>query len=440
MSKSINSYKSCYIIGIGGSGMSSIAKYLSQKGLDVSGYDQRSSYVTNLLNNDGIKVDFDISNHTYTNDTLYIISSAIKIDSIFLKDFVSEPNVLTRPEFLKLLSQTVYLIGVTGTHGKTSTTALLAHIFKFNGLDISYIYGGVTSFNGIGGHYGDENLPLLLETDEAFNTFKELEINSLLITNIDYDHIDHYGSYSNLEEAFGIVITNVKDKCVINIDDTKLSTFLRSGDISYSSSKNSNYKVNFPSSFNVDKKDYTIKTKLIGEHFISNIVGAIALANQNGISIDQCLHAIKHFDGVKRRTEYIGDFNGTNFYDDYGHHPTEIKATTKALKENTSGKLIVVFQPHRFTRTRDNYEELRDSFGHSDLTLITDIYSAGEKPIPGVSSAMFEGKDIQYMKSPRLVPHYIKNNINPGDTVLTIGAGDITLLGPQILKYLNENK
>ncbi len=440
MSKPINSYKSCYIIGIGGSGMSSIAKYLSQKGLDVSGYDQRSSYVTNLLNNDGIKIDFDISNHTYTDDILYIISSAIKINSIFLKDFVNEPNVLTRPDFLKLLSQTVNLIGVTGTHGKTSTTALLAHIFKFNGVDISYIYGGVTSFNGIGGHYGDENLPLLLETDEAFNTFKELEINSLLITNIDHDHIDHYGSYTNLVEAFRIVISNVKDKCVINIDDTKLSTFLRSGDISYSSSKNSNYKVNFPNSFNVGKKDYTITTKLIGEHFISNIVGAIALANQNGISIDQCLLAIKHFDGVKRRTEYIGDFNGVNFYDDYGHHPTEIKATTKALKENTEGKLIVVFQPHRFTRTRDNFEELRDSFGHSDLTLITDIYSAGEKPIPGVSSAMFEGKDIQYVKSPRLVPHYIKNNINPGDTVLTIGAGDITLLGPQILKYLNENK
>jgi UDP-N-acetylmuramate--alanine ligase len=439
MTKSINSYKSCYIIGIGGSGMSSIAKYLSQKGIDVSGYDQRSSFVTNLLNNDGIKIDFDISNHKYTNDTLYIISSAIKINSIFLKDFANEPNVLTRPEFLKLLSQTVYLIGVTGTHGKTSTTALLAHIFKFNGVDISYIYGGVTSFNGIGGHYGDENLPLLLETDEAFNTFKELEINSLLITNIDHDHIDHYGSYSNLVKAFGIVISNVKDKCVINIDDTKLSTFLRPGDISYSSSKNSNYKVNFPNSFNVDKKDYKITTKLIGEHFISNIVGAIALANQNGISIDQCLLAIKHFDGVKRRTEYIGVFNGINFYDDYGHHPTEIKATTKALKENTAGKLIVVFQPHRFTRTRDNFEELRDSFGHSDLTLITDIYSAGEKPIPGVSSAMFEGKDIQYMKSPRLLPHYIKNNTNPGDTVLTIGAGDITLLGPQILKYLNEN-
>ena len=440
MSNSINSYKSCYIIGIGGSGMSSIAKYLSQKGLDVSGYDQRSSYVTNLLNNDGINVEFDISNHRYDSDTLYIISSAIDINSIFLKDFIDESNVFNRPEFLKLLSQTVYLIGVTGTHGKTSTTALLAHIFKFNGVNVSYIYGGVTSFNGIGGHYGDKDLPLLLETDEAFNTFKELEINSLLITNIDHDHIDHYGSYKNLVEAFGTVIANVKDKCVINIDDSKLATFLRDGDISYSSSQNSIYKINFPNVFNVDKKNYTIKTKLIGEHFISNIVGAIALANQNGISIDQCLKAIEHFVGVKRRTEYIGDFNGISFYDDYGHHPTEIKATTKALKENTSGKLIVVFQPHRFTRTRDNYEELKNSFVHSDLTLITDVYSAGEEPIPGVSSAMFEGKDVHYVKSPRLVPHYIKNNINPGDTVLTIGAGDITLLGPQILKYLNENK
>ena len=143
---------------------------------------------------------------------------------------------------------------------------------------------------------------------------------------------------------------------------------------------------------------------------------------------------------MKRRTEFIGKFNGVNFYDDYGHHPTEIKATTKALKENTVGNLIVIFQPHRFTRTRDHFGDLKNSFNYSDLTLITDIYSAGEKPIPGISSLLFEGEGIKYIKSPRLVPHYVKTNIKPGDTVLTIGAGDITLLGPQILKYLNENK
>ena len=439
MSISINTFKSCYIVGIGGSGMSSIAKYLFQKGLEVSGYDQRSSYITNLLNNDGIKVDFDISNATYSSDTLYIVSSAINMESNFLSDFVKQPNVLTRPDFLKLLSASVDVIGITGTHGKTSTTALLAHMFKFNDIDISYIYGGVTSFNGIGGHYGDKNLPLILETDEAFNTFKDIQIKNLLVTNIDHDHIDYFGSYENLVKAFKHVISNVDGKCVINVDDDELSKLIRLEDISYSSSKDSNYKLNSYSSFLFEGNKFKINTKLIGDHFISNIVGAIALANLNGLSIEQSLNAIEHFTGVKRRTEFIGEFNGINFYDDYGHHPTEIKATTKALKEHTQGKLIVVFQPHRYTRTRDNFNDLSNSFEYSDLTLITDIYSAGEKPIPGVSSLMFESEKIKYVKSPRMVPPYLKNNISPGDTVLTIGAGDITLLGPQILKYLNEN-
>ena len=439
MSISINTFKSCYIVGIGGSGMSSIAKYLFQKGLEVSGYDQRSSYVTNLLNNDGIKVDFDISNATYSSETLYIVSSAINIESTFLSDFVKQPNVLTRPDFLKLLSASVDVIGITGTHGKTSTTALLAHMFKFNDIDISYIYGGVTSFNGIGGHYGHKNLPLILETDEAFNTFKDIQIKNLLVTNIDHDHIDYFGSFENLVKAFKHVISNVEGKCVINVDDDQLSKLIRSEDISYSSSKDSNYKLNSYSSFLFEGNKFKINTKLIGDHFISNIVGAIALANLNGLSIEQSLNAIEHFTGVKRRTEFIGEFNGINFYDDYGHHPTEIKATTKALKAHTQGKLIVVFQPHRYTRTRDNFNDLSNSFEYSDLTLITDIYSAGEKPIPGVSSLMFESEKIKYVKSPRMVPPYLKNNISPGDTVLTIGAGDITLLGPQILKYLNEN-
>ncbi len=440
MSISINTFKSCYIIGIGGSGMSSIAKYLFQKGMDVSGYDQRSSYITNLLNNDGIKVDFDISNTTYSSETLYIVSSAINIQSTFLNNFVNQPNVLKRPNFLKLLSTTVDVIGITGTHGKTSTTALLAHMFKFNDIDISYIYGGVTSFNGIGGHYGDKNLPLLLETDEAFNTFKDVQIKNLLVTNIDHDHIDYYESFENLVKAFKHVISNVEGQCVINIDDKQLTKLIRPKDISYSSSKNSNYKLKPDSSFEYEGKNFKIKTKLIGDHFISNITGAIALGNLNGLSIEQSLNAIEHFAGVKRRTEFIGDFDGVHFYDDYGHHPTEIKATTKALKSNTKGKLIVVFQPHRYTRTRDNFDELSKSFEYSDKTLITDIYSAGEKPIPGVSSLMFESENIKYIKSPRMVLPYLKNRISPGDTVLTIGAGDITLLGPQILKYLNENK
>ncbi len=222
--------------------MSSMPKYLFQKGIEVSGYDQRSSYILSFLNNDGIKVDFDISNSKYNSETLYIVSSAINMETTFLGDFVNKPNVLKRPDFLKLLSESVDVIGVTGTHGKTSTTALLAHMFKFNDIDISYIYGGVTSFNGIGGHYGDENLPLILETDEAFNTFKDIQIKNLLVTNIDHDHIDYFQSFENLVEAFKHVISNVEGQCVINVDDDQLSKLIRPEDISYSFTKDSNYK------------------------------------------------------------------------------------------------------------------------------------------------------------------------------------------------------
>ena len=136
--------------------------------------------------------------------------------------------------------------------------------------------------------------------------------------------------------------------------------------------------------------------------------------------------------------EYIGTYNNVKFYDDYGHHPTEIKATITALKNKTSGKLFVIFQPHRFSRTRDNFQHLQESLKDADFAVVTDIYSAGEEPIPGISSKNFKGENIKYIKSLRSVPIYIKDNITSEDSVLTLGAGDVTLLGPQILKYLHD--
>ena len=305
-------------------------------------------------------------------------------------------------------------------------------MFKFNDINISYIYGGVTSFNGIGGHYGDKNLPLILETDEAFNTFKDIQIKNLLVTNIDHDHIDYFGSFENLVKAFKHVISNVEGKCVINVDDDQLSKLIRPKDISYSSLKDSNYKLNSYSSFLFEGNKFNIKTKLIGDHFISNIIGAIALANLNGLSIEQSLNAIEHFTGVKRRTEFIGEFNGINFYDDYGHHPTEIKATTKALKEHAQGKLIVVFQPHRYTRTRDNFYDLSKSFEYSDKTLITDIYSAGETNSFDLTNytlinALISGghKDVRAFNDKEL-KFLIENKLKNGDIVVFLGAGDIS--------------
>jgi UDP-N-acetylmuramate--alanine ligase len=438
MKSFLNKFKEVYILGIGGSGMSSIAKFLHQSGVETKGYDQRASYVTDLLNNDGLCIEVDISEKNFDQNTLYIVSSAIKINDTFLKNYIDSPNVLTRPEFLNEITKHFNVIGITGTHGKTSSTALLAHIYNFNNIPASYIFGGITSFGGVGGSFAGYEHPLILETDEAFNTFENLDIDTLLVTNIDHDHIDHYGTFENLVNAFKSVISNVKNSAVLNIDDKNLKMIFNKSYISYSKERVSDFQMIGGNEIVADDKIYKINSKLIGEHFISNITGVIALAKLNGISIEDSLSAIEHFDGVKRRSEFIGEFNGIKVYDDYAHHPTEILSTINSFKKFSDGRLITIFQPHRYTRTENNFTKLKESLEVSDITIVTDIYSAGEKPIPGVNSSKFSSDKIKYLKSPRMVPHYLKDIIKKGDLILTLGAGDITLLGPQVLKYFNE--
>ena len=208
----LSSFKKIFIMGIGGSGMSSIAKYLKQKGHDVEGYDQRISYITNLLESDGVKTCQNLDSFKYREDVLYVISSAINLEETFLANYTENENVISRPKFLELLSEEVEILGITGTHGKTSTTALVSHIFHFNNKNASFIYGGVSGFGNLGGHFGEKTQPLILETDEAFNTFKNINIKDLIVTNIDNDHIDFYESYENLIDAFNHVIKNVKNK------------------------------------------------------------------------------------------------------------------------------------------------------------------------------------------------------------------------------------
>jgi UDP-N-acetylmuramate--alanine ligase len=438
MKSFLNKFKEVYILGIGGSGMSSIAKFLHQSGVETKGYDQRASYVTDLLNNDGLCIEVDISEKNFDQNTLYIVSSAVKINDTFLKNYIDSPNVLTRPEFLNEITKHFNVIGITGTHGKTSSTALLAHIYNFNNIPASYIFGGTTSFGGVGGSFAGYEHPLILETDEAFNTFENLDIDTLLVTNIDHDHIDHYGTFENLVNAFKKVISNVKNSAVLNIDDKNLKMIFNKSYISYSKERVSDFQMIGGNEIVTDDKIYKINSKLIGEHFISNITGVIALAKLNGISIEDSLSAIEHFDGVKRRSEFIGEFNGIKVYDDYAHHPTEILSTINSFKKFSDGRLITIFQPHRYTRTENNFTKLKESLEVSDITIVTDIYSAGEKPIPGVNSSKFSSDKIKYLKSPRMVPHYLKDIIKKGDLILTLGAGDITLLGPQVLKYFNE--
>ena len=434
-------YKNIYILGIGGSGMSSIGKYLKQKGLNVIGYDQRKSYVTNLLKQDGIDVVSSESDIPYYENNLYIFSSAIPIKSEKFLELHDKENVISRPEFLKNLSRENKIVGITGTHGKTSTTALLSHIFHFNNVNVSYIYGGVTNFSGIGGHYGDSNLPIILEADEAFNTFENISISDLLVLNIDSDHLDFFENFNNYKNAFLKVMENVKNNLVINNDDPVLQSLEKfNKSVKYGKNKGSDFLILTPEKFLYESKEYIINSQILGDHFRSNMVGAIILAMKNGISIDKSLDAISSFPGVKRRTELIGIAKGISIYDDYGHHPTEMNATISSLKKITKNKLYVVFQPHRYSRTKEYFNLFKNSLMKSDFSIVTDIYPAGEDPIPGISSKNFEGDNIKYLQSTRYVPEYLSQEVNKGDVILTLGAGDITLLGPKIIKYINENK
>ena len=301
----LSSFKKIFIMGIGGSGMSSIAKYLKQKGHDVEGYDQRISYIINLLESDGVKTCQNLDNFKYQEDVLYAISSAINLEETFLANYTENENVISRPKFLELLSEEVEILGITGTHGKTSTTALVSHIFHFNNKNASFIYGGVSGFGNLGGHFGDKTQPLILETDEAFNTFKNINIKDLIVTNIDNDHIDFYESYENLIDAFNHVIKNVKGVKVLNYDDENLRLISDKDIISYSRTQTSDYKINLPNSFEHEGKSYEVSTKLIGDHYLSNIVAAIAICNVYGISTEDSIKAISEFGGVKRRIESV---------------------------------------------------------------------------------------------------------------------------------------
>jgi len=431
-----------FIIGIGGSGMSSIAKYLIESGAKVFGYDQRKSSITNQLLKIGIKVTHDV-NFDIPNESLVITSSAIqKENNLVQKSNENGLTIIYRPEFLSKLTSLYKTIGIAGTHGKTTTTALLSHIYQYSNLNHSYIYGGMTSYSGIGGHFGDTNT-LVIEADEAFKTFMNFELDNCILTNIDDDHIDHYGSFQEMADIFKNVVVSTKSNPILNIDEPTILDISSDIDsITYGEDSTADYRYLGNNVAICNGVHVNFETKIPGKHFKLNALGAIANANLNGINLDIAVDAVNNFNGVKRRLELVGISRNITVYDDYGHHPTEMDSTINALKTITQGRLYVIFQPHRYTRTEQLFERFISTLTNADYSIIMDIYSAGESPIPGISTKVLlnqEGKDnIKYIDSSQKVLEHLSNILQEGDTVLTLGAGDVTLIAPKILEMLND--
>lgn len=441
-----------YLIGIGGIGMSGLARYFKRRGCVVCGYDKTCTPLTSALMNEGIPVVFNdevdnipVSFMEKDPHTLVIYTPAIPVNSPVLNHFKSGGFVLKkRSEVLGIISKGMFTIAVAGTHGKTTTSSMIAHVLKDSGYDCSAFLGGIASNYNSNVLFGDNNT-MVVEADEFDRSFLTLHPDIAIVTSMDADHLDIYGDKSHLVESFKQFASQLKPggtllyRKGLDLDNGKTYAANVVADVQAVNVRVEN------GSFHFDFKNgeliiENIEMGLPGLHNIENAVAAIQVALHLQISPDKIRTALGNFKGVKRRFEYIVKSESHIYIDDYAHHPEELRACIQAVKTlYPDKKLTTVFQPHLFTRTRDFAEGFAEVLGLTDELIMLDIYPARELPIPDVNSEMIlknidlKGKCIL---SKREVIDFVREQ--KPELLLTVGAGDIdTLIEP--LKKALEN-
>ncbi|MDK2835883.1 MAG: UDP-N-acetylmuramate--alanine ligase [Thermosediminibacterales bacterium] len=454
----IGNYKRIHFIGIGGTGMSGIAKILLEMGYRVSGSDLKKTEITDRLEEMGAEV---FKGHRALNigdSDLVIVSSAIPPDNPELLEAIRRNiPIMHRADMLGKIMSLKKGIAITGAHGKTTTTSMISLILDRAKFQPTVIIGG--ELNDIGGNavWGKGEY-LVAEADESDGSFLKLNPKIAVVTNIEDDHLDYYKTMENLIKAFKQFLENLSadSVAVLGIDNEnvdKLSKKIKKKYISFAVQKPADFvarNIEFAGGntfFDVYYKENKLgklELKVPGLHNINNALAATAVAKQIGISINDIRSVLRDFSGVQRRFQLIGENKNIKVFDDYAHHPTEIKATLAAAKQYNPERIIAVFQPHRYTRTLNLYEEFGDAFADADVLIITDIYSAGEKPITGVTSQLIinsikqkQKKDVIYIPNKDEIVPYLKKIIRPGDFVFTIGAGDISKVAEQLTEQLN---
>ncbi len=435
-----------HIVGIGGAGMSAIAIVLSQQGHQVSGSDLKASVAFERLRAHDVKLFLGHSASNVDGADIVGISSAIPKSNPEVT-WAREHGipVLTRSQLLPLIISEKTVLGVSGTHGKTTTTSMLALALMNAGRRPSFIIGG--ELNEIGTNaLWDQGPELVIEADESDGTFLHLGCRGVIVTNIEPDHLEYYGSYQALCDAFERFVIEAPGPKVVCADSKAANGLLGiAGVVSYGFSENSNYCISDlvatkeKTSFKVSNAylgEVAVELAVPGRHNVSNATAVIALADQLGVDIGPVVAALSKFTGVARRFQYRGTYNGATLVDDYAHLPGEIEAVLETAASQGYQRVVAVFQPHRYSRTASLYSEFAASFSNADVIVITDVYSAGEMPIPGITGelisslvdANFPNKDVYYLAQRHKVGSFIQSILQPGDVCLTLGAGDLTLL------------
>ncbi len=443
---------SIHMIGVGGSGMSGLAKLLSQRGIRVTGSDVKPSAVIDALSGVGVETWIGHRPDRMTDVDVVVASSAVP-DLDPELDAARRAGVATarRPALLRGVTVAYPTIGFSGTHGKTSSTAMSVAALRACGKDPSFIVGGEIADLNTGAHLGDPDL-LLLEADEAFGTFRLLELVGLDVTNIEADHLDYYRTVTALEEAFAQVSSRVNGPVVGCVDDPGVRRLAeRATVIGYGTSDDAVWKINDvaldaePSfSLTGHGRTHRVRLKQPGMHVIRNAAGVLALFGELGFDLDCAIGGLETSGGVLRRFEVKGVIDGISIIDDYAHHPTEVSSTIAAARTMTSGRLWVVFQPHRYTRTAALAPAFGAPLAEADRVIITDVYSAGERPQPGVTGRLVDeavrasGGDATYIERLADVSGRLAHELEPGDPLILMGAGDVATIWAQIADRIGD--
>ncbi len=449
--------KHIYFIGIGGIGMSGIAELLLNLGYLVSGSDAKESPITDRLKQLGAKVYIGHKAKQVEGVDVIVISSAIAADNAEImaarKRLIP---VIPRAEMLAELMRLKYGIAVAGTHGKTTTTSIVATVLAKGKLDPTIVVGGRLNSLGSNAKLGSGEF-LVAEADESDGSFLRLSPTIAVVTTIDAEHLDYYGTLENLKHDFLQFINKVPfyGSAVLCLDQKNIQELIPQIEkryITYGLNTQADVMAEqivfskFSSRFNVLHRGDrlgSVNINVPGLHNVYNCLAAIAVGLDLDMEFDTIKSALEEFAGVDRRFQLIGDVADILIIDDYAHHPVEIKATLRAAKEGWGRRTVVIFQPHRYSRTRDMLDEFFTAFYQADVLIVTSIYSAGEEPIPGVSAQQIaEGvrehghRDVVFIPKTEGIIPYVLGVLKPQDMLLTLGAGNVGELASKIRQEL----
>ena len=456
-------FQHIHFIGIGGIGMSGIAEVLANLGFRVTGSDARKSEVTARLETMGVEVTEGHAAENVGDAHVVVRSTAVREDNpeILAARQRSIP-VIPRAEMLaELMRMKPYTVACAGSHGKTTTTSMVATVLGTAGLDPTFVVGGIVRSYRSNARLGKSEL-MVVEADESDRSFLMLTPMIAVVTNIDREHMDYYHDMEDVRKCFTDFVNKVPfyGVSVLCLDDPHVQAVIprverrritygmsaqadiSAHEISYDHSFGSTFTV--LSGVNVLGK---VTLRVPGKHNVYNSLAAIAVALELDVPFDTIAHALGEFSGAERRFQFKGEEQGITLVDDYGHHPTEIKATLSAARIGAPNRRIVVlFQPHRYSRTADLMDEFASAFNNADVLLVTDIYAASETPIEGINAEVLTGriksyghKNAEYIGALEGAAESLRSKVREGDLVITLGAGSVHRSGDQLLELLRES-